>query len=236
MKKLLIITPVKDSLELTEKTIRSVMNSFNKDAWNYVVYDDFSLDANACRLDELSLELGFRVVHLRDVLNTPSPNYRFVLQMAQQEAIDRDCHLVIVESDVVVNSDTFQCLESEVRNDVGLVAAVTIGDNGDVNFPYLYAQKWKNEDRVTKKRISFCCTLLTNRFLRSYDFGNLDVTKDWYDVFISHKSVELGFKNILLMTNRVLHRPHSSRPWKLLKYTNPLKYYWIKYTKGFDKI
>ena len=111
MKKLLIITPVKDSIELTEKTIRSVMESFNKDAWNYVVYDDFSSDANAVRLDELSSELGFRVVHLKDELTTPSPNYRFVLQMAQQEAISSDSHLVIVESDVVVNTDTFQRLQ-----------------------------------------------------------------------------------------------------------------------------
>ncbi len=236
MKKLLIITPVKDSIELTEKTIRSVMESFNKDAWNYVVYDDFSSDANAVRLDELSSELGFRVVHLKDVLTTPSPNYRFVLQMAQQEAISNDCHLVIVESDVVVNTDTFQCLQSAVSNDVGLVAAITVDENGEVNFPYHFARKWKNVDVVTKKRFSFCCTLLTNNFLKSYSFTTLDPTKNWYDVFISHKSIELGFQNILQMTNRVIHRPHSSRPWKLLKYTNPLKYYWIKYTKGFDKI
>jgi len=40
-----------------------------------------------------------------------------------------------------------------------------------------------------------------------------------------------------LLTNvPVLHLPHSSRPWKMLKYTNPLKYYWKKYTKGLDKI
>lgn len=236
MKKLLIITPVKDSIGLTENTIRSVMDSVNRDAWDYVVYDDFSTEENACRLDELSSELGFRVVHLKDVLNTPSPNYRSVLQMAQQEAINEDCHLVIVESDVVVNSYTFQRLESEVRDNVGLVAAVTIDENGDVNFPYLYARKWKIIDKPTKKRFSFCCTLLTNNFLKSYSFTSLDPTKNWYDVFISHKSIELGFKNILQMTNRVVHRPHSSRPWKLLKYTNPLKYYWIKYTKGFDKI
>ena len=34
----------------------------------------------------------------------------------------------------------------------------------------------------------------------------------------------------------VLHRPHQSRPWKQLKYKNPLKYYWLKFTKGLDKI
>jgi hypothetical protein len=227
---------MKDSIELTEKTIRSVMNSCNNEAWDYVVYDDFSTEENASRLDELSAELGFCVVHLRDVLSTPSPNYRYVLQNAQQEAITRNSHLVIVESDVVVNVDTFQCLQSAVTDNVGLVASVTVDESGAVNFPYLFARNWKNVDVVTKKRFSFCCTLLTNNFLKSYDFALLNPTKNWYDVFISHKSVELGFKNILQMTNRVLHRPHSSRPWKLLKYTNPLKYYWIKYTKGFDKI
>ena len=52
MKELLIITPVKDSIELTEKTIRSVMDSFDREEWDYVVYDDFSSDVNASRLDE----------------------------------------------------------------------------------------------------------------------------------------------------------------------------------------
>jgi hypothetical protein len=236
MKKILIITPMKDSIELTELTIRSVMNGFNKELCDYVVYDDFSTDENAFRLDELSTELGFNVVHLRDILTTPSPNYRYVLQMAQQQAIHQDSHLVIVESDVVINTDTIQRLLSAAADNIGLVASVTVDESGAVNFPYLFARNWKNVDVVTKKRFSFCCTLLTNNFLKSYDFALLNPTKNWYDVFISHKSVELGFKNILQMTNRVLHRPHSSRPWKLLKYTNPLKYYWIKYTKGFDKI
>ena len=236
MKDLLIITPVKNSIELTEQTIRSVISSVDKQQCKYVVYDDFSDVEVAQKLDNLARELDFIVVHLADVIDTPSPIYRYVLQEAQRLALENDEHLVIVESDVVINKDTFVKLNEAVNEGVGLVASVTADESGEVNFPYLYAQKWGNEDRVTKKRISFCCTLLTNEFLKSYNFGNLDVTKNWYDVFISHKSVELGFKNILLMTDRVLHRPHSSRPWKLLKYTNPLKYYWIKYTKGFDKI
>ena len=236
MKKLLIITPVKNSIDLTEKTIRAVMDSEEKQHFRYVVYDDFAEIETARKLDDLARELDFEVVHLSDFVDSPSPNYRYILQKTQQMALENDAHLVIVESDVVANKDTFVKLNEAVNEGVGLVASVTVDESGAVNFPYLYAQKWGNEDRVTKKRISFCCTLLTNEFLKSYSFENLDVTKNWYDVFISHKSVELGFKNILLMTDRVLHRPHSSRPWKLLKYTNPLKYYWIKYTKGFDKI
>lgn len=236
MKELLIITPVKNSITLTEQTIRSVVSAIDKQHWKYVVYDDFSDSEVSVRLDELAEELGFRVVHLADEIDTPSPNYRYVLQQAQREAIAEGRELVIVESDVVVNRDTFAKLAEAVYDGVGLVASVTVDEKGEVNFPYLFAKKWGSGDKETKKRISFCCTLLTNEFLKVYDFENLDATKNWYDVFISHKSVELGFRNIILMADRVLHRPHSSRPWKLLKYTNPLKYYWIKYTRGFDKI
>ena len=53
---------------------------------------------------------------------------------------------------------------------------------------------------------------------------------------ISHQSLKEGFKNYLFTTLPVLHQPHGSRPWKQLKYKNPLKYYWLKYTKGLDKI
>lgn len=236
MNKLLVITPVKNSINLTEKTIRAVMDGMDKQQMKYVVYDDFSDIETVQRLDILASELGFEVVHLSDFIESPSPNYRYILQKAQERAIENDEHLVIVESDVVINRDTFVKLNRAVEEGVGLVASVTVDEKGEINFPYLFAKKWREEDKATKKRISFCCTLLTNEFLKLYDFGNLDATKNWYDVFISHKSIELGFKNIILMSDRVLHRPHSSRPWKLLKYTNPLKYYWIKYTKGFDKI
>lgn len=236
MNKLLVITPVKNSINLTEKTIRAVMDGMDKQQMKYVVYDDFSDIETVQRLDILASELGFEVVHLSDFIESPSPNYRYILQKSQERAIENDEHLVIVESDVVINRDTFVKLNRAVEEGVGLVASVTVDEKGEINFPYLFAKKWREEDKATKKRISFCCTLLTNDFLKSYDFENLDATKNWYDVFISHKSIELGFKNIILMSDRVLHRPHSSRPWKLLKYTNPLKYYWIKYTKGFDKI
>ena len=236
MNKLLVITPVKNSIDLTEKTIRAVMDSVDRQQMRYVVYDDFSDCETVQRLDALACELCFEVVHLSDFIESPSPNYRYILQKAQEHALEEGEHLVIVESDVVVNRDTFVKLNRAVEEGVGLVASVTVDEKGEINFPYLFAKKWREEDKATKKRISFCCTLLTNELLKLYDFSNLDSRKNWYDVFISHKSVELGLRNILLMSDKVLHRPHSSRPWKLLKYTNPVKYYWIKYTKGFDKI
>lgn len=232
----LIITPVKDSIDTFEITARSVMNMQCGGEFEYIVYNDNSTEENSARLDHLAAELGFTLVHLSDLIDTPSPNYRFVLQEAQRIALSRSANMLIIESDVAVNIDTLNRLESQIKDNVGMVAAVTVNDDEEVNFPYLYASRYAVAPRSTRKRLSFCCTLLTHKLLQRYDFMQLDPTKAWYDVTISHNSVKLGMKNILDMTTRVVHRPHSSRPWKQLKYTNPLKYYWLKYTKGLDKI
>jgi hypothetical protein len=168
-----------------------------------------------------------------------------VLRTAQREALEQNRDLVIVESDVLVRPETIDRLgESKkvpsgtpinVKRPIGMVAAVTVNDEGVVNFPYEYARKIQT-DGPCKKRFSFCCTLLTQELLRAYDFEQLDPEKNWYDVHISHMSVKLGFENILQVSNPVIHRPHSSRPWKQLKYTNPLLYYWRKLTQRKDRI
>ena len=111
------------------------------------------------------------------------------------------------------------------RPDCGIAAAVTVDEQENVNFPYLFARKREKRVYAEKKRFSFCCSLLTLDFLKRYDFHLLDPAKNWYDVTISHRSLKEGFTNYLFMNLTVLHRPHSSRPWKLLKYT-----------KGLDKI
>ncbi len=226
-----IIMPVKDSLETAEQAIRAIVASGH----TLTVYDDNSTDENAARLDSLRDELGIQVVHIREVLDHPSPNYRWVLNEAQHAAIEKSQDLVIIESDVIVKADTISRLQQAVSKDVGMVAAVTVNEEGKVNFPYEYAQKIKT-DGVCKKRFSFCCTLLTKAFLKAYSFEQLDPTKNWYDVHISHMSVKMGFENVLQVSNPVLHKPHSSRPWKQLKYTNPLLYYWRKLTQRRDKI
>jgi hypothetical protein len=101
---------------------------------------------------------------------------------------------------------------------------------------YLHAKGHENQVYPEKKHCSFCCSLLTPGLLKAFDFQTLDPSKNWYDVTISHESLKRGFQNYLFTTLPVWHRPHSSRPWKQLKYKNPLKYYWLKYTKGLDKI
>ena len=238
MKSLHIITPVKDSIDTTIDTVKAIMSSDIKVPFTYTIYNDFSTPENTLRLEKASKEYGFQLVNLSDLTNHPSPNYLLVLQKTQKEAIEADAGLLIVESDVTVEKHTLQGLFDGAmeRKDCGMAASVTVDGNGEINFPYLYAKGRKPKVYDEKKRFSFCCTLLTPQFLKAFDFHLLDASKNWFDVTISHESVKKGFHNYLFVNLPVLHRPHGSRPWKQLKYTNPLKYYWLKFTKGLDKI
>lgn len=239
MKNIHIITPVKDSIELTLQTAEAIMASEMLTPFTYTIYNDFSTSENTARLQEASQRLGFKLVNLADITSHPSPNYLLVLQMAQQKAIEEEAGLLIVESDVIVKRDTLQALFDKAlqhADDCGMAAAVTVDEEGHINFPYLYAKGKENREFATRKRFSFCCTLLTLKYLRAFDFHLLNPEKHWHDVTISHESLKHGFKNYLFTTLPVWHRPHGSRPWKQLKYTNPLKYYWLKLTKGLDKI
>lgn len=226
-----IIMPVKDSIQTAQKAIRAIVAS----GYTLCVYDDFSSSETASRLDSLQSELGIEVVHLSERVNTPSPNYRWVLIEAQRKAIAQGQDLVIVESDVIVKPDTMERLMAKGEGRVGMVAAVTQDEEGNINFPYEYARHIR-QDGACPKRLSFCCTLLTNELLRAYDFVQLDEKKNWYDVHISRMSRQLGFVNILQVSNPVVHLPHSSRPWKQLKYSHPLVYYWRKLTQRRDRI
>lgn len=232
-----IIMPVKDSIEIAERAIRAIVASGH----TVCVYDDNSLQENAERLDQIAKDKSIQVVHISKLTDHPSPNYQLVLQTAQQEALDKGKHLVIVESDVIIQSDTLNRMLTQVEAGVGMVASVTIDENGEYNFPYHYLRNLryrfiKRQTIATKKRFSFCCTLLTNELLHKADFQQLDPTKNWYDVTISHWSLALGLRNLLMLDNPVLHFPHASRPWKRLKYTNPLLYYWRKFTQKRDRI
>ncbi len=232
----LVITPVKNSPETTLETIRSVHSSDVK--IKHIIYNDFSTDETTRILTGNIEKYGFELVNLKDVTTTPSPNYRLVLKMAQQKAIEMELPLIIIESDVEVKKDTIQNLVKLSRESkkCGMVGSVTTDINGQVNFPYL---NFKNEKKPlvdTSHSLSFCCTLLTPELLKSFSFNELSEEKHWYDVFISRKSKQLGFCNYLAMNLPVIHKPHSSRPWKQLKYTNPLKYYFLKFTKRRDRI
>lgn len=238
MKQLHIITPVKDSIDSTLITIRAVKASLLTVPHTYTIYNDFSTPENTQRLQQAADKYGFRLVNLSDLTSHPSPNYLLVLQTAQREALAADAGLCIVESDVVVRPNTLQSLfdGAQARPDCGIAAAVTIDDDEHINYPYLFAKGQEGKVVDTKKHCSFCCSLLTPSLLAAYSFTELNPEKNWFDVTISHESRQQGFHNYLFCTLPVIHRPHQSRPWKQLKYKNPLKYYWLKYTKGLDKI
>lgn len=238
MKCLHVLTPVKDSIDFTLEAIEAIMQSEVTVPFTYTVYNDFSTEENTRRLEEASRRYGFRLINLSDVTSHPSPNYLLVLQMAQQEALAADAGMLIVESDVVVKKDTLQSLFNGAaeRGDCAIAAAVTVDETGAINYPYLHAKGNEGKIYPEKKHCSFCCSLLTPKFLQTYDFHQLDPAKNWYDVTISHEALKKGFRNYLFANLPVWHRPHGSRPWKQLKYKNPLKYYWLKFTKGLDKI
>lgn len=231
MVKPLVIMPVKDALQAAEQSLRAVAAS----GYSLTVYDDYSTPKNAAALDEFGKEFGFPVLHLSECTDHPSPNYRWVLIDAQRRCLKEGRDLVIIESDVTIRPDTIERLMCAISPHTGMVAAVTTDEQGKINFPYEYARGMK-EDGACKKRLSFCCTLLTMSLLQRYDFAQLDETKNWYDISISRISRRLGLENILQVCNPVLHKPHSSRPWKQLKYTNPFLYYWRKLIHGRDKI
>lgn len=238
MEKLHIITPVKDSIQTTLDTIAAIMGSQISIPYIYTVYDDNSTPENAALLEEARKKYGFRLVRLADLTDHPSPNYLLVLQRSREEALSEGAGLCIVESDVTVAPDTLQALVDGAleRPDCGIAAAVTVDEGGAINYPYQYARGWEGRVVDNSKHQSFCCSLLTPALLRGFDFGTLNPEKNWFDVTISHEALALGLHNYLFANLPVVHRPHQSRPWKQLKYKNPLLYYWKKFTKGLDKI
>jgi hypothetical protein len=233
---LIIITPVKDSLNTTRETIKHIFNSDGD--FPYYIFNDLSSEETEGFLQSHQKEFKYTLINLQDHVDTPSPNYRTVLKMARKMALDAGAHLLIVESDVMVKSDTIPELMklAEELDNPGMIGSVTVNEKGEINFPYLHIKGSDPDIYVTDRSLSFCCTLLTNPFLAKVDFEDLDNEKDWYDVHISKRSRKLGFNNFIVKKLPVVHKPHSSRPWKQEKYSNPIKYYLKKIFLGRDRI
>ena len=185
MIKAIVITPVKNAIENTLQTIAAIKQS--NIALEYIVYNDFSNTETKEALTKSAAELGFELVNLEDITDTPSPNYNLVLEDAQKRAIAKNIPLIVVESDVEVKPDTFSKLLdfNEKHPDSGMIGAVTVDENGEINFPYLKFKGRKEAYTLTNRSLSFCCTLMTIPFLTSYSFSELDRSKDWYDTIIS---------------------------------------------------
>ena len=231
----MIITPVKDSVDTAFKTIQRVCES--KGDFSYLVYNDRSLPENRVLLNE-NQKLGYSLINIEDYVETPSPNYRFTLIDARKKALEKNAHLLIVESDVFVAPDTISGLLkiAVTEKDCGMAAAITTNELGEINFPYLHIKETSGGIIQTNHRVSFCCTLLSYNLLSAVDFNLLSESKDWFDVQISKESRIRGFKNLIDTNLKVIHLPHSSRPWKKLKYEKPLKYYFRKFFLKLDKI
>ena len=157
----LVITPVKDSLNTTIATIKSVHDSYGK--FKYCIFNDFSTEETTQTLTSLCAAYNFELVNLSEITDTPSPNYRLVLQIAQKKALELYLPLIIVESDVEVQPNTLSELIEQSKNleNCGMVAAITIDREGKINFPYLNFKSVKKEIVKTRHSLSFCCTLLT---------------------------------------------------------------------------
>lgn len=236
MPEVIVITPVKDSPATTLKTIEAICQSDIE--LDFIVFDDFSLNETKNLLKRLQKQHGFQLIHLDELTKTPSPNYKLVLQLAQQKAIEKQKPLIIIESDVIVTPNTIRSI-LDISNSLqrpGVIGAITTDENGNYNFPYNFEKTKSNDTVNTLHSLSFCCTLLSLPFLQAYNFGELPQHKDWFDVTISRQSKKSGFQNYLAKGVEVLHLPHSSRPWKNLKYRNPLLYYVKKIFYKRDRI
>ena len=237
MKDLILITPVKNSVNTLRETVGSIDAITNN--FTYYIFDDFSTTETRNWLDENSGKYGYQIIGLENHTTKKSPNYRTTLLMARELSLKKNAHLVIIESDVIVSAETIKGLNhlADDLPDAGLIGSVTVDNEGKVNFPYLYAAKDnKTGTYVSEHSISFCCTLLSNAFLWKFDFNELPETLDWFDVPITRKSRALGFQNYISKELPVFHRPHGSRPWKMLKYKNPILYYLKKFIFRRDRI
>ncbi len=236
MPEAIIITPVKDSLDTTKLTIEAI--SKTEGDFEYFVFNDFSLPQTKKFLNGAKSKFGFQLIHLEDITSTPSPNYKLVLELAQKKALDKKCPLIIIESDVVIKPETLPLLLEilDTKTNAGIVGAITVDKTGNYNFPYTFEKEKSDEILNTSHSLSFCCTLLSHELLEQFDFNTLSQKKDWFDIYISRQSKKLGFNNYLAKGVEVLHLPHSSRPWKNLKYKNPILYYLKKTFTKRDRI
>ena len=205
----------------------------------YFIFDDFSSKETRRWLEENTSKYGFTVIGLEKHTRHSSPNYRTTLILAQKIALENGAHLAIVESDVFAKHEIILELNklADELTDAGLVGSVTVDNDGEINFPYTYATAIdKPAIFASAKSVSFCCTVLSLRMLEKFDFNELPQNMDWFDVFISRKSRQLGFSNYVVKNLPVVHKPHSSRPWKNLKYKNPVLYYLKKIIMQRDRI
>ncbi|WP_332912083.1 glycosyltransferase family A protein [Algoriphagus boritolerans] len=137
MAEVLVITPVKNSIETTLDTASAIAAS--NVSVRHIIFNDFSTAETKSSLEDHQSKIGYELIHIEDLTDHPSPNYKLVLQLAQKMALEAGLPLLVVESDVVIKHDTISSLLSQQVKSAksGLVGSVTVDEAGVVNFPYL---------------------------------------------------------------------------------------------------
>ncbi len=230
----MIVTPVKDSLNTARETIETVV-AYKGDS-EYLLFDDHSGDETREWLKNAATFYSLSLITAKEIGAGDSPNQWHLLQELAQRRKGRA--ILFIESDVRIEKSTIEELYEFSRNadKPGMVGAVTVDEHNAVCYPYEYVGKHTGEIVETHKRVSFCCTLITDTFLSQFPIEELHPKKSWFDVELSKKARSFGYKNYILLNQRVYHRPHSSRPWKKEKYRNPIRYYIKKLITGRDNI
>ncbi len=231
---LLIVTPVKNSLATTIKTIEAVSQYRSRN--EYLIFNDNSDSETLTWLEENSNRLGYTLLHAQELTPEGSPNQRALLIELQRRCRGRD--ILFVESDVIISQTTIPELLNAVNTleSPGLIGAVTVDVDGVPCFPHAHLKGKTGWVIELNSSISFCCTLLTHSFFSSFTASALSRKKEWFDIYLSKKARNSGYKNYILLNQKVFHRPHSSRPWKNLKYTHPIRYYLGKFFARRDRI
>ncbi len=231
---LLIVTPVKNSLDTTIKTIEAV--SQYRSIHEYLVFNDNSDTETTQWLEENSIQLGYTLLQAQEITPEDSPNQRALLIELLTRCRGRD--ILIVESDVIINQNTITGLQDAANTleSPGLIGAVTVDADGVPCFPHAHLKGKTGSVIQLNSSISFCCTLLSRSFFDTISAASLSRKKEWFDIFLSKKARNSGYKNYILLNQKVFHRPHSSRPWKKMKYTHPIRYYLGKFFARRDRI
>jgi len=68
----------------------------------HIIFNDFSTQETKEQLELSKTEIGYELIHLEDLTDHPSPNYKLVLQYAQKVALEAKIPLLVIESDVVI--------------------------------------------------------------------------------------------------------------------------------------
>ncbi|MGL1935497.1 MAG: hypothetical protein OCD01_10765 [Fibrobacterales bacterium] len=231
---ILIVTPVKDSLDTARDTIETVVAY--KGAIEYLIFDDHSERETSEWLKHAASTYSLSLLTAKEIGAGASPNQWHLLQELEKRRKGRA--ILFIESDVRIGKSTIEDLYNYALtlDNPGMIGAVTVDDQDTICYPYGYVARQKGSVVETHKRVSFCCTLITDSFLLDLSINELSPKKSWFDVELSKKSRSFGYKNYILLNQRVYHRPHSSRPWKKEKYRNPIRYYIKKLITGRDSI